>query len=186
MAGHSKWHNIKNQKAKTDARKGQVFGQLARLIRAAVKEGGSGDPNSNATLRTLLEKARAENMPKEKVERAINTGLGKGVGGDLKEVVYEAFGAGGVGFLVVTVTNNANRTTSELREIFERTHGSIGAPGSVMYMFSRGADGGYVSNMPWPVEDQQQQQSLQNLLDELNMHDDVEEVFCAAEWSGKE
>src|SRR3989304_3111017 len=134
MSGHSKWSNIKNQKAAADAKKGKIFGLLARQIRNAVKEGGSGDPQSNATLRTLLEKSRAENMPKEKVQRAIDVGLGKGAGGELKEIVYEGFGPGGVGFLVAVVTNNANRTTSEIREIFSRAGGSIGAPPSVMSM----------------------------------------------------
>ncbi|HCR81318.1 MAG: hypothetical protein UY13_C0001G0049 [Candidatus Pacebacteria bacterium GW2011_GWB1_47_8] len=186
MAGHSKWHNIKNQKAKVDAKKGKIFGQLARQIRIAVKEGGSGDPQHNATLRTLLEKARAENMPKEKIQRAIDVGLGKGVGGELREISYEGYGPGGAGFLVVAVTNNANRTTSEIREIFSRFGGSIGAPGSVMYMFTRGNDGGYITTMPFPITDSNQQEQLQKILDVLNEHDDVEEVFCTGEWEGKE
>ena len=186
MSGHSKWSNIKNQKAAADSKKGKVFGQLARQIRVAVKEGGSGDPQSNATLRALLEKARAENMPKEKIQRAIDVGLGKGVGGDLKEIVYEGFGPGGVGFLVVAVTNNPNRTTSEVREIFSRVGGALGAPNSVKYLFARSNDGGYVTTIPFPITDPTQQQKLQKLLDEFNEHDDIEEVFCAGEWGGKE
>jgi YebC/PmpR family DNA-binding regulatory protein len=186
MAGHSKWHNIKNRKAAVDAVKGKIFGLLARQIRTAVKEGGSGDPGSNATLRTLLEKTRAENMPKEKVQRAIDAGLGKGTGGEVKEIVYEGFGPGGAGFLVVAVTDNSNRTTGEIKNIFSENNGSIGSPGSVMYMFARHPEGGYTATMSFPIEDPQQQKQLQDLIDELRQNEDVEEVFCSGEWPTKE
>jgi YebC/PmpR family DNA-binding regulatory protein len=186
MSGHSKWSTIKHKKAATDSKKGKIFGQLARQIRTAVKEGGSGDPQSNATLRTMLEKARAENMPKEKIQRAIDAGLGKGAGGELRTILYEGFGPGGVAFLVLTVTDNTNRTTGEIRLLFSQAGGSIGSPGSAKYLFTRGNDGTYTAMMPFPVSDSQQQQQLQDLLDALNEHDDVEEVFCTGEWEGKE
>jgi len=186
MSGHSKWSTIKHKKAATDAVKGKVFGQLARQIRAAAKEGGSGDPQTNASLRPLLEKARAENMPKDKIKKAIDVGLGKGGGGQAKEIVYEGFGPGGAGLLVVAVTDNPNRTAAEVKHIFSQFDGSLGAPGSVSYMFTRGEDGGYVSTMPFKLEDSAQQQKLQNLLDNLRENEDVEEIFCSAEWAGKE
>lgn len=183
MAGHSKWHNIKNRKAAVDAVKAKIFGQLARQIRVAVREGGSGDPQFNSTLRVYLDKARAENMPKEKVQKAIDAGLGKGSAGELKETVYEGFGPGGVAFLVATVTNNPNRTTSEIKEIFSKHGGSVGAPGSAMYLFSRGSDGRYVPTMPYMVEPGAQQTELQDLLEALQENEDVEEVFASAEWT---
>jgi YebC/PmpR family DNA-binding regulatory protein len=186
MSGHSKWSTIKHKKAATDAVKGKVFGQLSRQIRVATKEGGSGDPQLNAALRTVLEKARSENLPKDKITRAINAGLGKSGGQEVQEIVYEAFGPGGISFLVVTVTDNSNRTTSEVKNIFSRFHGSLGAPGSAAYMFTRNPEGGYTSTMPIMVTDPSQQKSLQNLLDELRENEDVEEVFCAGEWPTKE
>jgi YebC/PmpR family DNA-binding regulatory protein len=129
MSGHSKWNNIKNKKAATDAKKGKVFGYIGRQIRVAVKEGGSGDPNTNPSLRMALEKAREANMPRANVDRAIERGLGKSKGGNvIEEVVYEGYGAGGVGFLVSSVTDNRNRTGAEVRGLFERYGGSLGGP----------------------------------------------------------
>lgn len=186
MAGHSKWNNIKNRKAAADATKGKVFGQLARQIRVAVKEHNSGDPQMNSTLRTMLEKARAENMPKDKIQRAIDAGLGKGGAGEAKEIVYEGFGPGGVGFLVVAVTDNSNRTTGEVKNIFSSAGGSLGSPNSVKYMFARAADGGYTPTIPFAIEAPEQQEKIQNLIDELRSNEDVEEVFCAGEWPEKE
>ena len=89
MSGHSKWHNIKNRKGAQDAKKGKVFGQMSKLIRVAVREGGSGDPKHNANLRLVLEKAREVNMPKENVQRAIDKGLGKSDKGQMQEITYE-------------------------------------------------------------------------------------------------
>ncbi len=186
MSGHSKWNNIKKKKGAVDAQKSKVFGVMARLIRSAVKEGKSGDPQANASLRTVLDKARAENMPKEKIQKAIAAGLGKGTGGEVREIVYEGFGPGGVGMLAVAFTDNLNRTTSEIRTIFSRAGGSIGAPGSAMYLFARNPEGGYKVVIPFQVDDPNHQQSLQELIDELMANDDVEEVFCSGEWVGKE
>ncbi|HEX9817315.1 MAG TPA: YebC/PmpR family DNA-binding transcriptional regulator [Patescibacteria group bacterium] len=186
MSGHSKWSTIKHKKAATDAVKGKVFGQLSRQIRIATKEGGSGDPQFNAALRAVLEKARAENLPKDKIQRAIDAGLGKGGAGQVQEIVYEAFGPGGISFLVLVATDNTNRTTSEVKSIFHKFQGSLGSPGSAAYMFARNQEGGYISTMPAMVNDLQQQKALQNLLDELRENEDVEEVFCSGEWPGKE
>ena len=186
MSGHSKWNNIKKRKGAVDAKKGKVFGILARQIRAAVKEGKSGDPQFNPTLRTILDKARAENMPKEKVQKAIDVGLGKSSGLEVKEIVYEGFGTGGVGILAVAFTNNPNRTGGEVKNIFSKGGGSLESPGSAKYLFSRNLDGGYSTAIPFQVEDPEQQESLQNLMDDLLENEDVEEVFCSGEWDTKE
>lgn len=186
MSGHSKWNNIKKKKGAVDAQKSKVFGVMARLIRSAVKEGKSGDPQANPGLRTVLDKARAENMPKEKIQKAIAAGLGKGTGGEVREIVYEGFGPGGVGMLVVAFSDNLNRTTGEVKSIFSRAGGSIGAPGSAIYLFARNPEGGYKVTIPFQVEDPAQQTALQDLINELTENDDVEEVFCSGEWPGKE
>jgi YebC/PmpR family DNA-binding regulatory protein len=186
MSGHSKWNNIKNRKAATDGKKAKQFGELSKHIRLVVKEGGSGDPKFNIALRVLLDKAREVNMPKEKVQRAIDVGLGKGLGADVREVVYEGFAAGGVPFLVVTQTNNLNRTTGEIRSTFSKAGGSLGSPGSVKYLFTVGQNAEYILTMPMPITDPAQQASLQELIDDLRQLDDVEAVYCVGEWVGQE
>jgi YebC/PmpR family DNA-binding regulatory protein len=179
MSGHSKWNNIKNRKAAVDSKKGKVFGQLARLIKIAVKEGKSGDANSNPTLRTLLDKARIANMPKEKIQKAIDVGLGKSGGSNIKEVIYEGYGPGGIGMLIVSLTNNSNRTTSELKTMLSKAGGSLGSPGSVMYMFKRGQEDDYICTMPLEVNDANSKKNLENLVDQLLIHDDVENVYTS-------
>lgn len=183
MSGHSKWNNIKNRKGAQDKKKGKLFGQLSRQIRSAVKEGRSGDPEQNPTLRTVLEKTREANMPKENIKRAIDKGLGKSIAGTMQEIVYEGFGPGGIGILVTAVTDNVNRMSSELKNVFSSSGGSMGAPGSVIYMFSR-ADN--TCTTPIPIKDENIQQQLQNLINTLRENEDVEEVFCAGVWSSKE
>ncbi len=186
MSGHSKWNNIKNRKAAVDGKRSRIFTQLAKNIRMAVKEGGSGDPRFNSSLRLLLEKAREANMPKDKVQKAIDVGLGKGEGANSQEVVYEGFGPGGVGLMAVSMTNNHNRTSGEIRNILSKAGGSLGAPGCVRYMFERSENNEFVLTMPMAVSDEDTQVALQELLDELVEHDDVEEVYCVGEWEGKE
>ncbi len=188
MAGHSKWANIKHRKGAQDKKRGKVFGQLARQIRTATKEGGSGDPGQNPTLRTILEKAREANMPKENITRAIDKGLGRGTAGVVQEIVYEGFGPGGVGMLVTAVTDNVNRMSSELKNAFSKAGGAMGSPGSVMYMFNRSESGeeGYVCVTPIPVDDEETQQQIQDLMDTMLEVEDVEEVFCAGVWGGQE
>ena len=180
MSGHSKWNNIKNRKAAVDTKKGKIFSQLARNIRLATREGGSGDPKFNASLRVLLDKARMANMPNEKIKKAINVGLGKGDSSNVREVVYEGFGPAGVGLLITSFTDNANRTSAELRTILGKSGGSLGAPGSVMYKFSRGGKGDYVCLMPFEINDQDQINKLNDLIEQLLNHDDIEEVYHSA------
>src|SRR6187399_3276698 len=122
MAGHSKWASIKHKKKATDAKRGQLFTKLARAIQVAAKEGG-GDPTGNAALATAIQKAKDVSMPKDNIERAIAKGTGAGADAEQFEaVMYEGYGAGGVAFLVEALTDNRNRTGSDVRHIFTK-HG---------------------------------------------------------------
>ena len=137
MSGHSKWASIKHKKAATDAKRGQLFMKLARAITVAAREGG-GDPDSNFTLAAAVEKAKSFSMPKDNIQRAIDRGSGA-AGGDeqIERVVYEGYGAGGAAILVETLTDNRNRTGSEVRNAFDKHNGSLGEPGSVAWQFEK-------------------------------------------------
>lgn len=135
MSGHSKWAQIKRQKGATDAKRGQAFTKMANAITIAVRQSGNGDVMQNFKLRLLVEKARAINMPKDNIERAIDRGLGKGDKGGLDEVVYEGFAPGGVAVIAEAVTDNKQRTTPEVKSAFEKNGGTMGNPGSVSYQF---------------------------------------------------
>lgn len=136
MSGHSKWATIKRKKGAADARRGQLFTKLTREITVAAKEGG-GDPEANFRLRLAVQKARSENMPAENIQRAIQRGAGSGEGGaaNFDEIMYEGYGPHGVAMLVQTLTDNRNRTVSEVRSIFSKAGGSLGETGSVGWMF---------------------------------------------------
>ncbi len=136
MSGHSKWANIKHQKEAADRKKGKIFSALAKEIMVAAKTGGA-DPNSNAKLRAALTASRAANMPNANIERAIKKGLGELGDAVFKELLYEGYGAGGVGILVDCLTDNANRSGSEVRSTFDRNCGNLGRSGSVSRLFSR-------------------------------------------------
>jgi YebC/PmpR family DNA-binding regulatory protein len=136
MAGHSKWSNIKNKKEKTDAQRGKIFTKLGREIAVAVKEGGS-DPESNSRLRDAIAKARAANMPNDNIQRSIKRASGELGSVTYDEVVYEGYGPNGVAVIVEALTDNRNRTASEIRHIFDRSGGSLGATGCVAWMFDR-------------------------------------------------
>src|SRR3954465_858593 len=137
MAGHSKWASIKHKKAATDAKKGAQFTKLARAIQVAAREGG-GDPAGNAALATAVQKARDARMPKDNIERAIAKGTGAGADADaIESVAYEGYGPGGVAILVEALTDNRNRTGSEVRHAFNKHGGNLGEPGSVAYLFDK-------------------------------------------------
>lgn len=136
MAGHSKWANIKHRKGKEDARRGQIFTKLAKQITLAAREGG-GDPESNFRLRLAIEKARTNNMPNENVERAIKRGTGELEGVNLEEVVYEGYGPGGMAILLEALTDNRNRTASDIRHVFSKYGGNLGESGCVAWMFEK-------------------------------------------------
>ncbi|WP_298405191.1 YebC/PmpR family DNA-binding transcriptional regulator [uncultured Chloroflexus sp.] len=137
MSGHSKWHTIRRTKGVNDQRRGQLFTKLARDITIATREGGSGDPDMNFRLRLAVEKARANNMPNENIQRAIDRGLGKSNEAALEEIFYEGYGPGGVAILIEAATDNRNRTNSEVRATFNKNGGNPGEPGSVSWMFEQ-------------------------------------------------
>src|SRR6476659_6071306 len=137
MSGHSKWASIKHKKKAVDAKRGALFTKLTRAITVASKEGG-GDPEGNPRLALAISKARDASMPKDNIERAIAKGTGEGADADaLEDVVYEGYGPGGVAMLVEAVTDNRNRTGSDVRHIFAKGGGNLGEPGSVAYLFDK-------------------------------------------------
>lgn len=136
MSGHSKWHNIKIRKQKVDLVRGKLFSKFAREIAVAAREGG-GDPAGNARLRTAIERARETGMPNDNVQRAIQRGTGEGEGATYETIVYEGYAPGGVAILVEVLTDNRNRAASEVRSSFAKHGGSLGAAGSVAWMFDR-------------------------------------------------
>ena len=136
MAGHSKWSQIKRKKAAEDSKRGKLFGRLIREITVAARAGG-GDPDGNPWLRTAIENAKAANMPKDNIEKAILRGTGELPGASFEEVTYEAYGPGGVAILVQAVTDNTNRTVAAVRHVLERYGGRMGSSGSVAWNFDR-------------------------------------------------
>jgi len=136
MAGHSKWKQIKRKKAVADQKRGAAFTKLIREITIAAKQGG-GDPGGNARLRTAIDAAKAENMPADNIERAIKKGTGELEGVVYEEVTYEGYGPGGAAILIQVITDNANRTVAEIRNVFTRRGGNLGAANSVAWMFDR-------------------------------------------------
>ncbi len=133
MSGHSKWSKIQRGKAISDQKKGAIFSKLVRQIAIAVREGGGPDPESNFKLRVAIEKARAEEMPRENIERAVAKAAGEGGGANIEQVTYEGFGPFNTTFVVEAATDNKNRTTSNVRKIFEKHGGNMSQPGSVMW-----------------------------------------------------
>lgn len=139
MAGHSKWANIQHRKNKQDARKGKVFTKLIREITVAARQGANGDPNSNPRLRLVVDKALAQNMTRDTIDRAIKRGIGEEEGARLEDSRYEGYGPCGIAVIVDCLTDNRNRTVAEVRHAFSKHGGNLGAEGSVAYLFkSRG------------------------------------------------
>ncbi len=136
MSGHSKWSSIKRKKGANDARRGKVFTQLIREISMAAKLGG-GEVDHNPRLRLAVQKARGLNMPKDNIERAIKKGTGELQGADYEEIRYEGYGPGGVALIVDALTDNRNRTVSEVRNLFSKHNGNLGPSGCVAYLFDR-------------------------------------------------
>ncbi len=136
MSGHSKWATIKRKKGAADAKRGQLFSKLSRAIIVAAKEGG-GDPDANAALANAIQKARDNSMPKDNIERAIQRGAGSGEGDAYEAITYEGYAPGGVAVICSILTDNRNRTASDLRHIFTKNGGSLATPGSVAWQFER-------------------------------------------------
>jgi YebC/PmpR family DNA-binding regulatory protein len=137
VSGHSKWHSIKHKKGATDKKRGQLFSKLARAIIVAAREGGP-DPAANLALQNAIEKAREASMPKDNIERAIARGSGAAADGETFEhITYEGYGPAGVAVFVEALTDNRNRTASEVRHVFSKSEGSLGESGSVAWLFER-------------------------------------------------
>ncbi len=136
MSGHSKWSTIKHKKAAADAKRGKIFSKIAKELMIAARSGG-GDPSGNITLRAIIQKARGVNMPADNIDRAIKKGTGELAADALEEVMYEGYAPGGVAVIVEVVTDNRNRSASEVRHVFTRYSGSLAGQGSVLRNFSR-------------------------------------------------
>src|ERR671932_1110800 len=137
MSGHSKWSSIKHKKGAADAKRGKLFSKLSRAIIVAVREGGA-DPSANLALQNAIEKARSYSMPKDNIERAIARGAGTGADAEaFEQVIYEGYGPNGVALLVEALTDNRNRTASDVRHVFAKNDGNLGTSGTVSWLFER-------------------------------------------------
>ena len=137
MSGHSKWHNIQKTKGAQDAKRAQAFTKIAREMIVAVKEGGSGDPANNSRLAAVITKAKAANMPNDNIKRTIEKALGAGNTDNFESITYEGYGPCGVAIIVETITDNRNRTASEVRHYFDKYGGNMGATGCVSWSFDK-------------------------------------------------
>ncbi|RLL47976.1 YebC/PmpR family DNA-binding transcriptional regulator [Oceanobacillus piezotolerans] len=180
MAGHSKWHNIQKRKGAQDAKKGKIFMRHAKLIYTAAKQGG-GDITTNATLRTAVDKAKADNMPNDNIDRAIKKATGNLDGANYEEFSYEGYGPGGVAVIVNVLTDNRNRTASDVRHAFKKNGGNLGENGSVSFMFDRK---GYIliTNEEGNIdEDEITLEALEAGADDIVTQDGAYEIFTAPE-----
>ncbi|MDR0899472.1 MAG: YebC/PmpR family DNA-binding transcriptional regulator [Lactobacillaceae bacterium] len=178
MSGHSKWHNIQGRKNAQDAKRGKIFQKISHDLYTAAKAGGA-DPDSNASLRLVMEKAKAANMPKENVQRALDRATGAG-GAKFEELTYEGYGPAGVAVLVEASTDNVNRTAGSVRNSFTHHGGSLGTSGSVSFQFDRR---GYLaidrSNFPDISEDQIMEDALEAGAEDIQVADAVFEIYTA-------
>ncbi len=178
MAGHSKWANIKYRKMKEDAKRGRIFTRLTREIIVAAREGG-GDPETNPRLRTAIAAAKAANMPKENIEKAIKRGTGELPGVTYEEVTYEGYGPGGVAVIVEAITDNRNRTVSEVRYIFSKHGGSMGETGCVSWLFEK--KGVITIKAQGLSEDDVLMVALEGGAEDLKVEDDTFQIITAPE-----
>ena len=174
MSGHSKWSTIKHKKAAQDAKRGKIFTRLAREITIAAREGG-GNPEVNFSLRLVIDKAKAANMPKDNIERAIKRGTGELKGEDLAEVLYEGYAPHGVALLVKVLTDNKNRTVADVRRVITRQGGSMADAGAVAWQFERK---GYIAVAPDGAdEDTVFEVSVEAGADDVVFGDDLIEIY---------
>ena len=177
MAGHSKWANIKHRKGAQDAKRGKVFTKIAKEITVAAKIGG-GDPDGNPRLRTAILKARGVSMPKDNIERAVKKGVGGNDGVDYTEKSYEGYGPAGVAVMVQCLTDNINRTVSEVRFAFNKSGGNMGTDGSVSWMFHKKGTIVYEKSKVTDY-DTFFETALDNGADDVNEEGEVYEIVCA-------
>jgi len=176
MSGHSKWASIKHKKGAADAKRGQLFTKLIREITVAAREGG-GSPDTNARLRTAIDRARAANMPSDNVEKAIKKGTGELEGVSYESCIFEAYGPGGVALIVETLTDNKNRTSAEVRNIFSKKSGNLAGSGSVAWIFRKK---GYllIEKTQIKNEDELYTVSLDAGADDVQSSDKNYEIYC--------
>lgn len=175
MSGHSKWSTIKRQKGAADAKRGALFAKLSKRISVAAREGKSGDPNLNFRLRVEVDKAKAASMPHDNIQRAIQKGIGAGEGAALEEVVYEGYGPAGSAFLIEAITDNKNRTVQNIKNIFSKNGGNLGAKGSVAWQFAK-HEGILESTQPLTLSGDDLGKAL-NLYDALDGDEDVTAIY---------
>jgi YebC/PmpR family DNA-binding regulatory protein len=168
MSGHSKWSTIKHKKGAADAKRGKVFTRIIKEMTVAARLGG-GDPEANPRLRAAVAEAKANNMPKDNIERAIKRGTGELEGSTFEEISYEGYGPGGIAILVEAVTDNTNRTTPEIRHLFEKYGGNLGTPGSVRFMFDK--KGYFTIERSAASEDRLMEVALEAGAEDLNTDD---------------
>jgi YebC/PmpR family DNA-binding regulatory protein len=179
MAGHSHWAGIKHKKGANDAKRGKLFSKLAKHIIAAARQGGE-DPEANLHLKYAIDRAKAVSMPKDNIERAINRGAGVTNGEeDLFEIMYEGYGSGGIALLIEGLTDNRNRTSAEVRKIFERRGGNLGSPGSVAWQFEK--KGLFVIQRNGLDGDTLMEIALEANADEFDESDESFEITCSPE-----
>lgn len=176
MSGHSKWSTIKRAKGAADAKRGALFAKLSKKITVAARSGNSGDPAHNFRLRVEIEKARAQSMPNDNIERAIKKGLGQDDASVLEEVIYEGYGPGGAAFYIEAITDNTNRTVQSIKTIFTKHGGNLGAQGSVAWQFSQNSEGEFESSVPLELNDEDLAKA-EKLYNALEDDDDVTAVY---------
>jgi YebC/PmpR family DNA-binding regulatory protein len=175
MAGHSHWAGIKHKKAANDAKRGKIWSKIARMIIVAAKNGG-GDPSANLSLRYAIDKAKAANMPKDTIEKAVKKGTGDLEGVNFEEVLYEGYGPSGVAIMIDALTDNRNRTGPEIKKLFEKHGGSLGTSGCVNWMFSQ--KGLITVNVSSVDEEQLLEIALGAGASDLQTMGDVFEITC--------
>jgi len=178
MSGHSKWHTIKHKKGAADAKRGKVFTRLIKELSVAARSGG-GDVDMNPRLRTIVAEAKANNMPRENIERAIRRGTGEEPGVSYEEITYEGYGPGGVALLIQTLTDNKNRTVGEIRHMLGKHNGNLAAENSVAWMFTR--KGQILLEKDKVDEEKLLSAALDAGADDMNDDDSAWEVVCAPE-----
>jgi YebC/PmpR family DNA-binding regulatory protein len=179
MSGHSKWSTIKHKKGAADAKRGKVFTRIIKEMTIAARLGG-GDAEGNPRLRAAVAEAKANNMPKDNIERAIKRGTGEIEGAAYEEVTYEGYGPGGVAIIVEALTDNGNRTTPEIRHAFEKNGGNLGTPGSVKFQFER--KGYFAVEKSAADEDKLMEIAIEAGADDLQSDDaDVYEIYTSPE-----
>jgi len=178
MSGHSKWHSIKHKKGAADAKRGKVFTRLIKELTVAARAGG-GDPDMNPRLRTIVAEAKANNMPRENIERAIRRGTGQEPGVSYEEAQYEAYGPGGAALIIEVLTDNKNRTAGEIRHLLEKHGGNLAAPNAVAWMFTK--KGYIVVEKTKADEEKLMNAVLEAGADDFQDDEDNWEVFSAPE-----